>query len=638
MPSGTLKNIKQNEKSKYYYLSSNEVVDWIDKFKEKKQYTILDGLNKRDDILTELSIKTNQIYKCHLDAINDEIILLKKYFNNQICKIRDNLYKFVTYPNNYDFDFETNIPIIVQDFMKKIKNEIYQENLSNHFQNLYNTNEAKIQHKNQLEDTLKNGNKKNSKNNRNNKNKKYHYQNNNDKYNNDNNNDIKKGIDFTDFLAKYQSFNFPINTKENTNKKERINIINELRIKGKTYQTLQKRFNKYLTSLINIDRNKYSLNFLINIKHKNQNNIKYGNDCCNDIVVFIEDHKNILSKNVINELNSELKKMIMCKIDKINGIDGNFFSGTIYSIEYFISLFLSDYLGFGKQNINQDNYNGLDLNMNDKILDNPEYFVGDIHQIIQKMPMGTTVLNIENILKYDLVVNFLEYQNKIKLKYPNQESLANIEIGFHGTKKERISKIVKNGLIVPNSFNGLLKFTTGARYGNGVYLSPNARFSMHYCRGDSYLLVCATIPAKKYICHQNINFAKLKEGFDSHMANDNTEMVFFNNNQVLPVLIIHFVTNNRYQDWWDYYANGSNDNHQIHRDKILLLDEREKKEYLKSIALKELPYGFGNCEKDDFEVEFADSSQLRDDNEVVWYGDINNQKLNKFQDERYEFN
>ena len=76
-------------------------------------------------------------------------------------------------------------------------------------------------------------------------------------------------------------------------------------------------------------------------------------------------------------------------------------------------------------------------------------------------------------------------------------------------------------------------------YGRGIYLSPDAATSIHYCRGGGKLLVCATIPGRSYRCKE-LTGKGCKVGYHSHLSPYGDEIVLFDSAQVLPLYVIHF--------------------------------------------------------------------------------------------------
>lgn len=378
-------------------------------------------------------------------------------------------------------------------------------------------------------------------------------------------------------------------------------------------------FKKYVVQEIIKDRNRYR--FIINYIYEPG---KYPDKSPG---IFFDNTKNLLTAEQIQILEEKINRLLKIRKGK----------SVLYHIESFTSTYLSEiYL-----NQFNNNYQFDKLQKYNKVVEYPtlqttessEQFIGNIYDIIKQLPRGTKVINVETILRQDLIWRFLKFQTLMKEKYPNKPSNYKIDIGYHGTKEDRLHTIISDGLMIPREDNGLSHLTCGARYGNGIYLSPDPRFSMHYCRGDSCLLVCAVIPGRKYVCTTNIWNGQLVNGYDSHISTDKTELVLFDEAQVLPCVIIHFNITEMYQDWWDVYYNGTKKK-LTYREKMNRMNKKEKKEYLKSFA-SYLPYGFGNGNR--FEVEDVIFPDEIDDYEadVEWHGTIDNSHYNKYQKNRF---
>jgi hypothetical protein len=411
----------------------------------------------------------------------------------------------------------------------------------------------------------------------------------------------------------YQSF-APVYKKANPSSYISHRIIRN------NIQNYKNRFKNFILKEIEKDRNKYCfyINYIIDI----------DNYPDKPPVIFFDDRKELLDGVQMIELENKINRLL--EIRKGNVV--------LYHIEAFTSFYLSEIAITNETQTKSSNY--LDR-YNDKIeyptlklTHTPDEFVGDIYDIIKTMPRGTKISNVETILRQDLIWRFMKYKAMIKDKYPGKPGNWKMETGFHGTRKDRLSSIVRDGLMIPGNNNGLNAYTTGARYGNGIYLSPDPRFSMHYCRGDSCLLICAMIPGKQYTCSSNHWESELQKGYDSHISIDKTEMVLFDEAQILPCAIIHFTTTDMYQDWWDVYYNGVKKK-LTYREQMKSMNKKEKTQFLESFGSSMLPYGFGRGKKCCFEnLIFPD--EMDDETNVEWYGDVDNEQYNLFQTSRFE--
>lgn len=246
-------------------------------------------------------------------------------------------------------------------------------------------------------------------------------------------------------------------------------------------------------------------------------------------------------------------------------------------------------------------------------LSNPGHWLSNnINSMLKKLPKNVKVVNIENILRADLVHKFERYRCFLQHKYLEGSSKHNrtsqiagqwiqSEVVFHGTRAENVPSIVLNGLQVPGqeqsmvSDNLNVKVASGSRYGLGIYTSPNINFSLHYTRGSGRLLVLAVLPGRKFICNdKNVQYGgKCTPGYDSHQSEDNTELVLFKAAAVLPCYVIHYKYTNHISD------NRSEDPVKYHDDPVLnwKLKKKKEQEDLKSRAMKTLGYGFGPAGK-----------------------------------------
>jgi hypothetical protein len=406
-----------------------------------------------------------------------------------------------------------------------------------------------------------------------------------------------------------------------------LNIGNTFKIKKKLLKHYQNMFREYILAEIEKDRNRLLVHIVINLEKD-----KYPKKMPH---IIIDDIRGLMDNRTQKDLDENIQKLL----SKLKG------QVCLYYVESFISYYLSniahveDVLTGTKRKKLLNCIEKL-ASYNDKVeipteldIKEPENFIGNIYEIIKKMPRGIKINNIETILRPDLIFRFRKYEAMLKNKYKSTSGFTKMDIAFHGTRHNRLHDIVEKGLIIPNLDNGLDAFTCGARYGNGIYLSPNSRFSMHYCRGDSCLLVCAVLPGKKYTCSNNMWDKDLTNGYDSHISSDGTELILFDEAQVLPCIVIHFTTNEYYEDWWDF-VNKPNNKRVKYRDQMKTMNPKEKKEFLASFGFSTLPFGFGKNKKCEFlDVTFPDDS---DDEDVVWYGDIDNEQYNIFQDSRFK--
>lgn len=534
------------EKKVYMQLSYLDLDPVIDEIAQGQEHLLIDMYRQ------ELGRRFEQV-----TTFEEEKRILKQYFKGRFYPITDDVYRIITYPDNYQFDFDKNKNALIDQFIT-------------------------------------------------------------DQY---------KKVNASTYIPKTYGYNAFANKYLNLAKNSRPTF----KIRKEHLKKYKDKFKKFVLDEINKDRNQkvIYITFSIDIE-------KYPEK---QLYAIIDDTKELLSPYEVEDLDSKIKSLLKMMQGKVS----------IYCIESFVSFYLAEIAHVKcKKKTYVDklaHYDDLIKYPEDEEMESPESFIGNLYDIIRKLPRGTKINNVETILRRDLIWRFKKYQAMLRDTYPTKKSLANIEIGFHGTREDRMISIVEKGLIVPNTNNGLDAFTTGARYGKGIYLSPDARFSMHYCRGDSCLLVCAILPGRKYTCGTDGRWNdSCQKGYDSHISVDGTEIVLFDEAQVLPCVVIHFSVTSLYMDWWDFVKNGykeiSGPKPGSYRDQMSKMNKKEKKEFLASFAQSHLSYGFGplkdgkKCEFID--VSFPDEQDEEYQNEAVWYGERDEEHYNLFQHVRHE--
>ncbi len=241
---------------------------------------------------------------------------------------------------------------------------------------------------------------------------------------------------------------------------------------------------------------------------------------------------------------------------------------------------------------------GIDLN-------NPGSYVGDLTPLLRRLSETVSVINVENVLRADLVYRFERYRKYLQRKYlegganryrrtdRETNKWTEIQVSYHGTRAENVGNIVKTGLQVPSTDpNAKVKVASGSRYGLGIYTSPKINFSLHYTRGTGRLLVVATLPGRRFMCNDsNVSYGGgCKSGYDSHQSHDGTELVLFKAAQVLPCYVIHYKHTSHLADK-PWIERGM----QLADDPVVnwKLKKKLKQEELRAQAMKTLGYGFG---------------------------------------------
>lgn len=156
---------------------------------------------------------------------------------------------------------------------------------------------------------------------------------------------------------------------------------------------------------------------------------------------------------------------------------------------------------------------------------------------------------------YELVSDNQAFKKKAK-------KIGNVKRLWHGTRNFNVLSIIKNGLLLPKSNNGLNMNITGAMFGDGVYFSNQSTKSLNYSNGywggasqnHCFMFVADVAMGKEfYAAHKNAeSTAKGSpvypvKGFDSvyarggrrnlthggYMSNlSNDEMIVFDLNQI----------------------------------------------------------------------------------------------------------
>jgi len=227
----------------------------------------------------------------------------------------------------------------------------------------------------------------------------------------------------------------------------------------------------------------------------------------------------------------------------------------------------------------------------------PTTFTGPIAEILARLPPTCEVLHVESVLRRDLALRFDHQQHAFFTKYVSDKrgsrmdaranALSNVTVAFHGTQAHKVYDIVREGLVVPGEETGVA-IASGSRYGQGVYLSPDPDFSLHYCRGQGRLLVCAVLLGRPWVVHTDVSGVReCRPGHDSHISPCGKEYVLFNAAQVLPCFVIH------------HRERSATEVAQYRKEclqNLLISKEAEGHDRVKrmtAIARKQLPFGFG---------------------------------------------
>ena len=135
------------------------------------------------------------------------------------------------------------------------------------------------------------------------------------------------------------------------------------------------------------------------------------------------------------------------------------------------------------------------------------------------------------------LIKFMEMSSK------SSESVAKIQVCYHGSLKKNYKSIIRSNLMVPDGWTFCHRTDCGW-YGRGIYMSPDYNIARQYS-SDSQVFVCLCLPGKRYkakkvSCCRNDDYGiALKKGYDSHIGPHNKEWVFFDSCQLLPCYLIN---------------------------------------------------------------------------------------------------
>ncbi|KAK7992215.1 hypothetical protein PG996_012772 [Apiospora saccharicola] len=293
-------------------------------------------------------------------------------------------------------------------------------------------------------------------------------------------------------------------------------------------------------------------------------------------------------------------------------------------------------------------------------------------EIIRKIPPEFRVLHVKEVLRQDLLQSFQGYQKRLhhqlsgrpksylRRYVPHQvarnnrvedmvEHIVKPYLTWHGTQRQFVPSIVRNGFLKPGTFNPATKsqldVRCGSTYGRGIYSSPDPAFSLSYTNwmceatppGQYFglkLIVCATLMGRtSSVFREQKRFKETQthsEDVDSYVANRELEYIVFSPAQIVPVYVVHL-------DWGERNAAHfaglptdpsqwikvpkQNKTHkrllQEEQKDICPADKQRAKQAIMARASKWFPYGYGPATNGKFVVE--EVGEVDDDEED--YGD-----------------
>jgi Poly(ADP-ribose) polymerase catalytic domain len=253
----------------------------------------------------------------------------------------------------------------------------------------------------------------------------------------------------------------------------------------------------------------------------------------------------------------------------------------------------SDCRNLVRQLDTHDYYNPIDLDLDsihDVISDwvgtKPKAIVESIGQAAGVQWDSLRIAHVEVVLRKDLGNRFLDKRHAIRenlyrmslgqlcslAPYNVRKSLRGSEsvrkdaivdylstpkLTFHGTKSSQVGSIVQHGFLKPGDRHPKtgrpLQIRCGSTFGQGIYSSPDASFSLAYAHMDAVetsvteipglkIIVCATLMGRAATVRWEENWrdqSEPYEGADSHVSQNQLEYIVFDSAQILPCYVVH---------------------------------------------------------------------------------------------------
>lgn len=205
----------------------------------------------------------------------------------------------------------------------------------------------------------------------------------------------------------------------------------------------------------------------------------------------------------------------------------------------------------------------------------PHRYVCNLGDILKKFEQKVYIFHIENIINYAQCVKFETVKKTLHSSDPN------IMTTFHGTNKTNTFGIASEGLLMPEQ--NKLGVVHGAKYGLGVYSSPDPHFAIQYISDyrtpfanrenvkNGYRLVVCSVQMGK----MKYGGAVDEENYDSYMSSNDLECVVYNSDQIMPVYIIYFdVQINKSQIYYDCSPAGTI--YKMHGHKLVSFEDNQR--------------------------------------------------------------
>ena len=212
-------------------------------------------------------------------------------------------------------------------------------------------------------------------------------------------------------------------------------------------------------------------------------------------------------------------------------------------------------------------------------------------EICEGLPGEFRVLHIESIVRDDLIKSLFAVQAQIReelervplrdlraRRLPSElraaqrlggvnrkedviEQLVKPQITYHGTRRDYVPSIVRQGFLLPGARDKLSgerhEVRCGSTYGRGIYSSPSSAFALSYTgsaedggiratKPNEYdgikLIVCATVMGTVAQLTRSDGWQQNGQPAakaTSHIGNSGMEYVVFDQRQILPCYVIH---------------------------------------------------------------------------------------------------
>jgi hypothetical protein len=320
-----------------------------------------------------------------------------------------------------------------------------------------------------------------------------------------------------------------------------------------------------------------------------------------------------------------------------------------------------------------DNPLGADLAT---IKDTAHYILGKTpEQICAKLPDHVRVINVESVLRNDLVERFFSCRAEMRQRLrtrPRAELARSIphdalsqmkgleemvdylttpRLTFHGTGRNFIYSIVRYGFAKPGAQIGdteeKLSIRCGSTYGRGIYSSPSPGFSLSYSGywaratkkdeiASMKLIVCGVLMGRTAGLTRKDNWRNHSEAMphaDSHVANSEYEYIVFDEAQIVPCYVIHLDWGAEMARWFlesipedseEWVEQQKKKTHPRLLPKVTYAGDLEREKAAKqAAAAKWFPYGYGPAKGTRFVIE--EIGETSDDEEN--YGEYQDAKI-----------